>query len=95
MLLSHAQRLNNARAAIAARADQAATVEAASAYERVLIELDRIHGNEAPGLEPAGFAIEAGNAPAAVEALMQNDLDELDLELVLALLETAEALDRK
>ena len=40
--------LAQARSYLAALADQASTIDASSAYEHVLIELDRIHGDECP-----------------------------------------------
>ena len=54
MLLPHAQTLAQARSYVAALADQAHSIDASSAYEHVLIELDRIHGDESPGLDTDG-----------------------------------------
>ena len=50
MLLPHAQTLAQARSYVAALADQALTLEASSAYERVLLKLDRVHGDDCPAL---------------------------------------------
>src|SRR5436190_16088071 len=51
MLLPHAQTLAQARSYVAALADRALTIEAASGYERVLLELDRVHGDDCPALD--------------------------------------------
>ena len=51
MLLPHAQTLAQARSYVAALADRALTVEASSAYERVLLELDHVHGDDSPALD--------------------------------------------
>ena len=50
MLLAHAATLAEARSHVAALADQARTTEASSAFEHVLMELDRIHGDDVPAL---------------------------------------------
>jgi hypothetical protein len=98
MDLAHAQRLVEARSYIAALADSARTVEASSAYEHVLIELDRLHGDESPALSTDGlttnrdvlFAV----ANSAVEDLQCYGLDALDIELLLTRLDEAHSLDR-
>lgn len=51
MLLPHAQTLVQARSYVGATADGALTIEASCAYERVLLELDRVHGDECPALD--------------------------------------------
>src|SRR5690242_13801111 len=51
VLLPHAQTLAQARSYVAALADRALTLEASSAYERALLELDRVHGDECPALD--------------------------------------------
>ncbi len=55
MLFPHAQTLAQARSYLAALADQASTIDASSAYERVLIELDRIHEDECPAADTEGL----------------------------------------
>jgi hypothetical protein len=97
MDLAHAQTLVEARSCIAALADNARAVEASSAYEHVLIELDRLHGDESPALSTDGlttsrdvlFAV----ANSAVEELLGYGLDALDIELLLARLDEAHDLD--
>ncbi|GAB4005484.1 hypothetical protein [Nocardioides ultimimeridianus] len=98
MDLAHAQTLVQARSYIAALADNARSVEASSAYELLLIELDRLHGDESPALCTDGlttsrdvlFAV----ATSAVEELRSYGLDALDIELLLARLDEAHDLDQ-
>ena len=54
MLLPHAQTLAQARSYVAALADRALTIDASSAYEHVLLELDRVHGDDCPALDTDG-----------------------------------------
>lgn len=97
MLLSHACTLVRSRSYLAALADQAATIDASSAYEHVLIELDRIHGDETPALETAGLgedrAILLAVATSVIEELERYGIDPLRIELILAMLDDASALD--
>ena len=97
MLLSHALTLGQARSYIAALADLADSIDASSAYEHVLIEPDRIHGDESPGLDTAGIcedrAIMLAVASSAIEELEQYGVDPLHVELVLAMLDDAYGLD--
>lgn len=97
MLLAHAVALAKARSYIAALADHASTVEASSAYERALIDLDVIHGDETPALNTAGLPDDHGTlvavAVSAVEGLADYGVDGLSIELVLAALADAQALD--
>lgn len=97
MLLSHAQTLAQARSHIAALADQALSVEASSAYERVLLDLDRIHDDECPALDSAVLGddrdILLSTASAAIEHLGTYGVDALSLELLLAKLIDARDLD--
>lgn len=97
MDLAHAQTLVQARSYIAALADNARSVEASSAYELLLIELDRLHEDESPALCTDGlttsrdvlFAV----ANSAVDELRSCGLDALDIELLLARLDEAHGLD--
>ena len=96
MLLAHAITVAEARSYIAALADQARTVEASSAYERALIELDWIHGDDVPALHPVGstdLAILMAVAVSAVEQLAVYGVDPLHVELLLASLADAHAMD--
>ena len=97
MLLTHAATLAEARSYLAALADHARTVEASSAYERTLIELDWVHGDDTPALDTAGITddrdIVMGLAVSAVQRLADYGVDALHIELVLASLTDAHALD--
>lgn len=97
MLLPHAQTLAQARSYLAALADRASTIDASSAYEHVLIELDRIHGNECPSADTERLtedrAILLAVATSALEELEQYGVDLLRLELVIAMLDDAYASD--
>jgi hypothetical protein len=97
MLLSHAVVLAEARACLAALADTAVTFEASVEYERVLLQLDWIHGDDVPGLDASGLT-DDGNvlfsiAESAIEELVDFDVDALQIELVLAMLIAARELD--
>ena len=50
MLLAHARALAEARSYLAALADTAGTFEASLEYDRVLLQLDAIHGDDTPAL---------------------------------------------
>lgn len=97
MLLAHAVALTEARSYIAALADQARTVEASSAYERALIELDWIHGDDVPALDTFGITEDRDIllvvAVSSVEQLAFYGVDALHIELLLAGLADARALD--
>ena len=97
MLLPHAQNLAQARSYVAALADQALTLEASSAYERVLLELDRVHGDDCPALDTEDLTddrdILLAVASTAVEDLENHGVDPLSVELVLAMLVEAHDLD--
>lgn len=97
MLLPHALTLAQARSFVAALADQASTIDASSAYEHVLLEIDRLHGDECPAIDGAGIpderAILRAVACDAIEDLQTYGIDALSIELVLAMLDEASALD--
>lgn len=97
MLLPHARTLAQARSYLAALADQASTVDASSAYEHVLIELDRIHGDECPAIGSGRLtedrAILLTVVTSALEELERYGVDPLSIELILAMLDDAHALD--
>jgi hypothetical protein len=97
MLLGHALTLTQARSYIAALADGASNVAASSAYEHVLIELDRVHADESPALDASGLTGDAqvlfAVATSAIEDLEDHGVDVLDVELLLAMLDDARALD--
>jgi hypothetical protein len=97
VLLPHALTLGQARTYVAALADQAGSIEASSAYEHVLMELDRIHADDCPALYYDSIAEDQvvlhAVATSAIEGLVQHGVDELDVELVLAMLDDAFVLD--
>lgn len=97
MLLPHAQTLAQARSSVAALADCALTLDASSAYERVLLELDRVHGDECPSLDTEDLtddrAILLAWASSAIQELEDYGIDALSVELLLAMLADAHDLD--
>lgn len=97
MLLPQVRTLARARSSLAALADQASSIDASSAYEHVLIELDRIHADDCPAMNPgevpADRAALLADATSAIEDLHQHGVDPLSLELVLAMLVDASILD--
>ncbi|MEP6893786.1 MAG: hypothetical protein ABI927_08415 [Gaiellaceae bacterium] len=97
MLLPHAHTLAQARTCLAALADAASSEDVSSAYEHVLIELDRIHCDESPDLyldEVAqDQAIQFEIATSAIEDLKGYGVDALSVELVLWMLEDAYSQD--
>jgi hypothetical protein len=98
MLLSHATALTEARSCLAALADTAVSFEASVEYERVLLQLDGIHGDHVPGLDASGrtgdrdmlFSL----AESAIDELVDFAVDALQVELVLAMLIAARELDQ-
>ena len=97
MLLAHAHTLVRARSHLAALADQAGTLEASSGYERALIELDWIHADDVPALNTDGLIEDRDLLMAvavdAIEQLTGFGVDALHIELLLADLAAARALD--
>ena len=97
MLLPHAQTLAQARSYVAALADRAMTLEASSAYERALLELDRVHGDECPALDTEDLTDDRDIlfvvASDAIEELEGYGIDPLSVELILAMLVDAHDLD--
>jgi hypothetical protein len=96
MLLTHAVVLAEARSYVAALADRARTFDASMEYERVLLQLDSIHG----GLVPPTTAVPTSDpiilyevASDAIEGLATYEVDKLDLEICLAMLAAARAMD--
>jgi hypothetical protein len=93
MLLAHALTLAEARSCIAALADSAETFDASVEYERVLLQVDFIHGDEAPALDTAGLTTDRqilfAVASSSIEELAKYGVDALQIELVLDMLEFA------
>ena len=98
MLLTHAVTLAEARSHVAALADQARNAQVSSAFEHVLLELDRIHGDNVPGLGRVAL-VDHRTVPllvaakAGIEALTAYGVGTLQIELVLAMLDDAQTLD--
>jgi hypothetical protein len=98
MLLSHAVLYAEARSYLAALADQAASFDATLEYERVLLQLDWLHGGQIPPITvvPAGDPSTLCEVAArAIRNLEQHPVDPLELELCLAMLDAAWAADRR
>ena len=93
MLLAHALTLADARSYVAALADLAQTFDASVEYERVLLHLDLIHGDDTPALDTAGLTDDRdvlfSVAASSIEELLDQGVDGLRIELVLDMLESA------
>jgi hypothetical protein len=98
MLLSHAHTLAQARTYLAVLADEASSEDASSAYEHVLIALDRIHCDASPDIYLDAVtqdqAIQFEAATSAIEDLKAHGVDPLSIELLLWMLEDAYSQDR-
>lgn len=92
------QSLATARTSLVALADGAGS-EARSAYEHVLIALDRIHDDLTPDVYLEGVvedhAQQFAAASAAIEALKEYGVDPLSVALLLWMLEDAHAEDHR
>ena len=96
MLLAHAVTLAGARSYLAALADQALTFGASVEYERVLLQVDFLHGDFIPGIARVptyGRDVLFDVAYAAIEELAAHGVDLLSVELLLDMLEMAWAKD--
>lgn len=96
MLLAHAIAIAEARSYIAALADTATTVLGSVAYDRALICLDSAYGDEAPALTDIPVSDRATLyrlAQQSITDLGTYGLDPLHIELILAYLADARALD--
>lgn len=98
MLLAHALTLAEARSCLAALADTADTFDASVEYERVLLQLDVIHGDESPALDAEGLTSDRQVLHAltvsAIEELVEHGVDALQIELLLDMLDVARDRDR-
>jgi hypothetical protein len=97
MRLPHTQRLAQARSYVAALAECALTLDASSTYERALLELDRVHGDDCPALDADNLTddrdILLAVATSAIEGLEDYGVDALSVELIIAMLLDAHDLD--
>lgn len=92
MLLSHAVVLAEARSYIAALADRTSSFDASLEYERVLLQLDWLHGGTIPPISvvPSGDRdVLYRVASAAIRNLAGHAVDRLDLEICAAMLDAA------
>jgi hypothetical protein len=98
MLLAHAVLYAEARSYLAALADHALTFDGSMEYERVLLELDELHGGiyppttEIPEVDPDVLYRIAFNA---VAGLADHHVDAYGLELCLAMLMAARETDTR
>lgn len=96
MLLAHALTLGEARSYVAALADNALTIDASIEYDRVLLQIDFIHGDLIPAIAPVLVTdrdVLFTVAEAAIEDLIEHGIDGLTIELVLDMLYAARELD--
>ena len=96
MLLAHAVALAEARSYVAALADNALTTDASIEYDRVLLQIDFIHGDYIPGIGPVPVTdrnVLFDVAESAIEDLVRHGIDSLTVELVLHMLWAARELD--
>lgn len=96
MLLAHAVTLGQARSYVAALADAALTADASIEYDRVLLQIDFVHGDYVPGISPVPVTdrdVLFDVAESAIEDLAGHGIDLLTVELVLDMLWAARDLD--
>lgn len=96
MLLAHAVTLAEARSYVAALADNAVSVDASIEYDRVLLQIDFIHGDYIPGISAVLVTdrdVMFTVAESAIQGLVEHGIDGLTVELVLDMLYVARELD--
>ena len=96
MMLAHAVLLAEARTYLGALADRAQSLDAALEYERVLLQIDWLHGGPVPSTTSAPTqdpAVLYDIAHHAISNLAAHGVDALELELCLAILEEAHRQD--
>jgi hypothetical protein len=96
MLLAHAVTVSEARSYVAALADHAQTIDASIEYDRVLLQIDFIHGDYIPAITQAQVTdreLLFSVAESAIEDLVEHGIDGLTVELVLDMLYAARELD--
>jgi len=95
MLLNHARALAEARSCLAALADAATAFDQSVAYERLLLCLDWLYGDNTPACESmpgVGRTDLLLRAESAIERLIELGTDALSIELLLIDLEDASLL---
>lgn len=98
MLLAHAVLLAEARSYVAALADHAMTFDGSMEYERVLLELDELHGGVFPPTTQIPItdpAVLCRVAYQAIAGLQEHEVDPFGLELCLAMLIAARETDTR
>jgi len=93
--LAHAYVLAEVRSCLVALADSATTFEQSVAYDRLLLRLDWLHGDDTLACEPmpgVGRNKLLLHAEAAIERLVEFGVDTLSIELLLADLEESSLL---
>jgi len=102
MLLSHAVLLAESRSYLAALADNAATFDSGMEYERILLQLDWLHRGLSNGAVPPITLVPSTDpstlyaiAVAALSSLASHGVDQLELEICLAMLEAAHEQDTR
>jgi hypothetical protein len=98
MLLSHAVLLAEARSYVAALADHTSSFDASMEYERVLLQLDWLHGGTVPPITvvPANDpGVLYDVACSAISGLAEHGVDRLELEICLVMLAAARELDEQ
>lgn len=96
MMLAHTVLLAEARTYLGALADRASSLDSALEYERVLLQIDWLHGGRVPPTTAASTSDSAvlyGIAQQAISNLAAHGVDQLELELCLAMLEQAHRQD--
>src|SRR5690349_13557133 len=96
LLLAYASALAEARSYLAALSDAATAFDASIEYDRVLLQLDAVHGDDTPALyavSPATRQELHVRAETTLAALSGFGVDGLQVELLLARLEDARGLD--
>lgn len=96
MYLAHAVTLTQARSHVAALADNAVSIDASIEYDRVLLQIDFIHGDFVPAISPVPVTdrdVLFHVAESAIEELIEHGIDALTVELVLDMLSAARELD--
>lgn len=93
MLDAHAQTLAQARACLAGLADGASDLVTSSRYERILILLDALYHDDAPAIGNNASTAErltlATVTRSAIAEIPAHGVDELQIELLLAMLDSA------
>lgn len=97
MLLPHAITLAEARTCLAALADRTDCLDVSEEYDRALLYLDAMHGADVPALSDTAIddtELVYRAAVRAIESLRDFHVDDLQVEIVLAMIADAHSLDQ-